>query len=73
MIAACAVCVVVPGASGAPGDATAVRVADIRPGPISGNPQALRRGGTLLFNADDGSHGDELWKSNGGPLGGGTR
>ena len=65
--------VVVPGASGAPGDATAVRVADILPGPASGNPQELfDAGGTLLFYADDGSHGNELWKSNGGPLGGGT-
>jgi len=62
------------GARGAPGDATASRVADIRPGPIGSNPQTLfNAGGTLLFNPDDGTNGVELWKSNGGPLGpGGT-
>lgn len=61
-------------ASGAPGDATPSRVADIRPGPTSSNPEELfDAGGTLLFAADDGVNGNELWKSNGGPLGpGGT-
>ena len=55
------------GASGAPGDPTAGRVADILPGPASGNPQELfDAGGTLLFYADDGVHGNELWRSNGG-------
>ena len=63
-----------PGAGGAPGDATASRVADIKPGPASSNPQELFGvGSTLLFAADDGTSGTELWKSNGGPLGpGGT-
>ena len=66
--------VLAPGAGGAPGDATASRVADIRPGPASSNPEELfGAGSTLLFAADDGISGTELWKSNGGPLGpGGT-
>ncbi len=40
----------------------------------SANPEDLiDMGGTLLFEATDGINGDELWKSNGGPLGpGGT-
>jgi ELWxxDGT repeat protein len=59
---------------GAPGDVTASQVADIRSGPLSSNPDSLfNAGGTLLFAADDGISGNELWKSNGGPLGpGGT-
>ena len=66
--------VLATGASGAPGDVTASRVADIRPGGTSSNPEELvDAGGTLLFAADDGANGNELWKSNGGPLGpGGT-
>lgn len=61
-------------ATAAPGDVSAARIADIRPGPISSNPQNLfDAGGTLLFAADDGASGNELWRSSGGPLGpGGT-
>jgi ELWxxDGT repeat protein len=60
-------------ASGAPGDATATQVADIR-SPGESVPAGLfNAGGTLLFAAANGVDGDELWKSNGGPLGpGGT-
>jgi trimeric autotransporter adhesin len=69
------------GAAGAPGDATASQVADIDPGddsPNNGQPDEsvpaslFNAGGTLLFSANDGSNGSELWKSNGGPLGAGT-
>jgi ELWxxDGT repeat protein len=61
------------GASGAPGDVTVSQVADIRPGMNGSNPQDLfNAGGTLLFKADDGTNGTELWRSNGGPIGGGT-
>jgi ELWxxDGT repeat protein len=57
-------------AAGAPGDVTVSQVANIRPGSASSIPQELiDAGGTLLFNANDGVNGTELWKSNGGPLG----
>jgi ELWxxDGT repeat protein len=61
-------------AMGAPGDVTVSQVADIRPGLAAATPQSLiDAGGTLLFSANDGVNGTELWKSNGGPLGpGGT-
>jgi ELWxxDGT repeat protein len=76
-----ALLVIPPAAAGAPGDATASRVADINPGddepapgPDGSTPSNLfNAGGTLLFAANDGIFGTELWKSNGGPLGpGGT-
>jgi ELWxxDGT repeat protein len=41
-------------------------VADINPGPSGSGPQYLTNiNGTLFFAANDGVHGDELWKSNG--------
>lgn len=62
-------------APAAPGDATASRVADINNGSANSSPRDLfNAGGTLLFSADDGLTGTELWKSDGGPLGpGGTQ
>jgi ELWxxDGT repeat protein len=61
-------------ASGAPGDVTVSQVADIRPGLMPSQPQSLiDAGGILLFSANDGTDGTELWRSNGGALGpGGT-
>jgi ELWxxDGT repeat protein len=46
-------------------------VADIRPGmDVSSNPTQLYNfNGTLYFRANDGTNGDELWRSGGGPLG----
>jgi ELWxxDGT repeat protein len=45
-------------------------VADIRPGPMSSGAVGLTRIGDLLFfRADEGASGQELWKTNGGPLG----
>ena len=40
--------VLAPGAGGAPGDATASRVADIQPGPASSNPQELFGAGSTV-------------------------
>lgn len=41
-------------------------VADINPGPASSRPQGLERlGQRMLFSADDGIHGRELWVSDG--------
>jgi ELWxxDGT repeat protein len=46
-----------------------VLVKDIFPGPVSSNPGAFGTfadiNGTLFFAANDGVHGDELWKSDG--------
>jgi ELWxxDGT repeat protein len=53
-------------ASAAPGDIHAARVADIYPGSNSSTPSDLVDiGGTILFSADDGSNGNELWKTDG--------
>ncbi len=69
-----AACCLAGQALAAPGDVTVSRVADLDPGSEEGNPTNLfNAGGTLMFAADDGAHGTELWKSNGGALGpGGT-
>ena len=41
-------------------------VADLRPGPLSSHPQALRAlDGYLILAADDGVHGLEPWRSDG--------
>jgi ELWxxDGT repeat protein len=46
--------------------ATSVRVADINPGTISSYPEDLVViGSTLYFTANDGTHGVELWSSDG--------
>jgi ELWxxDGT repeat protein len=45
-------------------------VADIRPGPTSSGPVALTLAGNIIFfRANDGTTGQELWWTNGGPLG----
>jgi ELWxxDGT repeat protein len=43
-----------------------VLVKDIFPGSSSSNPQSpTPMSGVLYFHADDGVHGDELWRSDG--------
>lgn len=43
---------------------------DIRVGPVSSSPSMLTAvGSTLFFIADDGNNGNELWKSDGTPIG----
>jgi ELWxxDGT repeat protein len=59
---------------GALGSGT-VMVADINPGApgsFPDPPSLINVNGTLFFGASDGTHGQELWKSNGGALGSGT-
>jgi ELWxxDGT repeat protein len=52
-------------------------IADIRPGLAGSNPGFFglitEVGGAAFFSANDGSNGEELWRSDGGPLGTGTR
>ncbi len=50
----------------APGDATAKLVADIQTGLVGSSPSNLfAAGGFVFFSANDGPHGNELWRSNG--------
>jgi ELWxxDGT repeat protein len=53
------------------------RIADVRPGFTGSEPGTFGGfadvAGTAFFDANDGVNGQELWMSNGGPLGGGTR
>jgi len=50
--------------------ATSVRVKDINPGTISSYPEDLVAiGSTLYFTANDGTHGVELWSSDGTDIG----
>src|SRR5579872_1076541 len=45
---------------------TPAMVADINPGPASSSPTNLMAiGSTTYFNANDGVHGNELWKTDG--------
>ncbi len=47
-------------------DSGTVRVADIRPGLVSSNPEKIvGLNGIVYFSADDGIHGTELWSSDG--------
>jgi len=49
---------------------TPAMVADINPGAAPSNPaDAVAIGSTMYFNADDGVHGAELWKSDGSVAG----
>ncbi len=42
-------------------------ILDIRPGPAGSNPSNLNDfSGTVVFTADDGAHGTELWQTDGG-------
>ena len=64
--------------NGGPLGAGTDRIADIRPGmsgsgPLDFNFRFANVGGTAFFDADDGVNGRELWMTNGGPLGAGTR
>lgn len=60
-------------ARAAPGDVTASLVADINPGPDDSDPAGLNEidfkmtnvNGTVYFIADDGTNGQELWKTDG--------
>ena len=72
ILGALAAMVLAAGASGAPGDATATQVADIQSPGESVPASLFNAGGTLLFSASQTGTGNELWKSNGGPLGAGT-
>jgi ELWxxDGT repeat protein len=59
--------------SAPPYDSTSTTVLDINPGNSDSVPtDATNIGGTLFLGANDGVHGSELWKSNGGPVGAGT-
>lgn len=52
--------------NGTGNEGTSNLVKDIRPGPANSNPSGFTDfNGTLMFLADDGIHGTELWRSNG--------
>jgi ELWxxDGT repeat protein len=60
-------------AAAAPGDPVVTQVADINPGPGDSNSSDfVVVGSKAYFAASDGSHGVQLWQTNGGPLGSGT-
>jgi len=55
-----------PAPSGSPSPGPARLVADIHPGPATSAPSDIvDAGGTILFAADGGGHGVELWRSDG--------
>jgi ELWxxDGT repeat protein len=67
------ICGGVETASAAAGDPVVSQVADINPGPGSSDPgDFVPVGSSVIFPASDGTHGYQLWESNGGPLGSGT-